>query len=171
MYCPKCGAFNDNENIWCVYCGHGKLPFITQTQNSEKENVCSTLKNQDTIAEDYKEPENVENIEDTTEQNEENVRVEVSGCHWKVEKKEANDYLVLSIISAVFGSIIFGVAALIFSAMTKSENEAGNFVKARNYSTKAKLFSTIALVIGASKYIFVIALLALFISGTFFYLF
>ena len=26
MYCPKCGTFNDNENIWCINCGHGKLP-------------------------------------------------------------------------------------------------------------------------------------------------
>ena len=171
MYCPKCGAFNDNENIWCVYCGHGKLPVITETKNSDKENVCSTPQNEDTIAEVYKDPEKVESIDGTTEQNEENVRIEGAGCHWKVAKNEVKDYLVLSIISAVFGSVIFGVAALIFSAMTKSENAAGNFIKAKDYSSKAKLFSTIALVIGASKYIFAIALIALFISGSFFYLF
>lgn len=171
MYCPKCGAYNDNENIWCVYCGHGKLPVITETENSDKENVFSTPENEDSIAEVYKEPEKVENIENVTEQKEEKVRVGVLNCQWKVEKNEAKDHLVMSIISAVFGSVIFGVAAIIFSAMTKSENESGNYDKAKDYSSKAKLFSIIALVVGASKYIFALAFIALFISGSFFYLF
>ena len=157
MYCPKCGAYNDNENIWCVYCGHGKLPVITETENLDKENVFSTPENEDSIAEVYKEPEKV--------------RVGVLNCQWKVEKNEAKDHLVMSIISAVFGSVIFGVAAIIFSATTKSENESGNYDKAKDYSSKAKLFSIIALVVGASKYIFALALIALFISGSFFYLF
>lgn len=171
MYCPKCGAYNDNENIWCVYCGHGKLPVVTETEDSDKEIVSHTPENEETIAEACNEPETVDTIEYVTEQKEEKVRVGVSGCQWKVEKKEAKDYLVLSIISAVFGSVIFGVAAIIFSAMTKSENEAGNYIKAKDYSSKAKLFSIIALVVGASKYIFAIALIALFVSGSFFYLF
>lgn len=171
MYCPKCGAYNDNENIWCVYCGHGKLPVITKTEELTKENICSTPEQEGPMVATCREQEKVENLGNESEQNQENVRVGVSGCQWNVAKNEAKDYLVLSIISAVFGSIIFGVAAIIFSAMTKSENEAGNYVKAKEYSSKAKLFSIIAIVVGASKYIFAIALIALFISGSFFYLF
>ncbi len=171
MYCPKCGAYNDNENIWCVYCGHGKLPVITEAENSDKENVSNTPETDDTITTTCKNTETVERIENVTGTKEEKVHVGVSGCRWKVEKNEVKDFLVLSIISTVFGSFIFGVAAIIFSAMTKSENEAGNYIKAKDYSSKAKLFSIIALVVGASKYIFAIALIALFISGSFFYLF
>lgn len=171
MYCPKCGAYNDNENIWCIYCGHGKLPVLTETENSVEKSVSSTQINEDLIVEVDKGTEMAENIEDVSEQKGEKVRVGVSGCQWKVEKNEAKDYLVLSIISAVFGSVIFGVAAIIFSAMTKNENEAGNYDKAKDYSSKTKLFSIIALIVGASKYIFAIALSALFISGSFFYLF
>lgn len=170
MYCPKCGAYNDNENIWCVYCGYGKLPVITEIEIPDRENVFTTPKNDDTIAEIYKEPENVEDIENAIEKKEK-ARIGMPGCRWKVEKNKAKDYLILSIISAIFGSVIFGVAAIIFSAMTKSENEAVNYDKAKDYSSKAKLFSIIALVVGASKYIFAIALIALFFSGSFSYMF
>ena len=171
MYCPKCGAYNDNENIWCVYCGHGKLPVITEKENSEKENGSDTPETDDTINTTCKNMETIECIENVTGTKKAKVHGGDSGCRWKVEKNEVKDFLVLSIISAVFGSFIFGVAAIIFSAMTKSENEAGNYIKAKDYSAKAKLFSIIALVVGASKYIFAIALIALFISGSFFYLF
>lgn len=170
MYCPKCGGYNDNENIWCIYCGHGKLPVITETEKSD-EDILSMPKNEESIEEVYQEPEKIENIENATEEKEEKVCAGVSGCQWKVKKNKVKDYLVLSIISAVFGSVIFGIAAIIFSALAKSEVEAGNYDKATNYSSKAKLFSIIALIVGASKYIFALALIALFISGSFFYLF
>ena len=161
MYCPKCGTLNDNENIWCVYCGHGKLPVLCETEEKHEETVYPTGKN----------TENTNHGSDETGLKEEKVYVGASGCRWKVKKNEAKDYFVLSIISAVFGSIIFGIAAIIFSALTKNENEAENYDKAKGYSSKARLFSIIALVIGASKYIFALILIALFVSGSFFYLF
>lgn len=161
MYCPKCGAYNDNENIWCVYCGHGKLPVITEIEDKSEKDIYSMPEG----------AEKVDGIGGGTEQNEKNIDVGLSGCQWKVAKKEVKDYLLLSIISAIFGSVIFGIAAIIFSAMTKGENEAENYVKAKDYSSKAKLFSIIALVVGASKYIFAIVLILLFVSGSFFYLF
>ena len=161
MYCPKCGAYNDNENIWCVCCGHGKLPIVSETEDKSKKDIYRMFDGS----------EKVDCTDCEINQNNERIRVGVSGCQWKVEKNEAKDYLVLAVISAVFGSVIFGVAAIIFSAMTKNENEAGNYDKAKDYSSKTKLFSIIALIVGASKYIFAIALSALFISGSFFYLF
>lgn len=172
MYCPKCGAYNDNENIWCVHCGHGKLPSINATMEetiTEKDGEAPLTEGVKSTYNDVLTTD--DNIKIETKKAVENVCIETPGCQWQVQKKDVKDYLVMSIISAVFGSVIFGVIAIIFSALTKSENEVSNYVKAKEYSSKAKLFSIIALIVGISKYIFAIALVAMFISGSFFYLF
>lgn len=35
MFCPKCGAYNDNENLWCVKCGYS-LKSIPQEMKRER---------------------------------------------------------------------------------------------------------------------------------------
>ena len=62
-------------------------------------------------------------------------------------------------------SITFGVAAIIFSAMTKAEKAAGNITKAQVYSSRTKMFAIIALIVGAVKYIFAFLLISVVAAG------
>lgn len=73
---------------------------------------------------------------------------------FKKTEKPIKEYLVYAIIAALLGSIVFGIAALVFSGMTKAEKDAGNTEKAREYSKRTKLFCDIAIVIGAIKYLY-----------------
>ena len=87
------------------------------------------------------------------------------GCKWNVNKKEIKDYFVWAVLAAVLCSVTFGVAAIIFSAMTKAEKTAGNMIKAQVYSSRTKMFAIIALIVGAIKYIFVFLLISVVAAG------
>lgn len=192
MYCPKCGAYNDNENIWCINCGYGKLPDgtvngqkIVQPQTVEADDNPTEVQTASEVLEAYAAVEKTsetftDNIQineafaqaaeepDSTAKTEGYVPPVRPRYEWEIKKKVVKDYFVWAVLAAVFCSITFGVAAIIFSAMTKAEKASGNTAKAEVYSEKTKLFSIIALIVGIVKLGFVVLLLSVFTSGILF---
>ncbi len=183
MFCPKCGTFNDNENIWCINCGHGKLPTISEKPQTTPQAGISDRQQSEvqTAAEVMQAAFTEKNSATNTSENsnlhiEDNPKSDVFssngvkpassyGCKWKVNKKEIKDYFVWAILAAVLCSITFGVAAIIFSAMTKAEKAAGNMIKAQVYSSRTKMFAIIALIVGTIKYIFAFLLISVVAAG------
>ncbi len=136
MFCPKCGNNNNDLNLWCIRCGC-KLEKIKE--DTEALDIAqSTTEN---------EPEYAAEINATA--NDTNVQ----------KSNKIKDYMTWSIISAVLGSIVFGIIAVIFSGLTKTEFAAGCIDKAGLYSDKAKLFCLISLAIAIVKVIFIILVL------------
>ncbi|KAL6462256.1 hypothetical protein MHYP_G00286780 [Metynnis hypsauchen] len=70
------------------------------------------------------------------------------------------DYLILSIVSIVFGSPL-GIAALYFSLKTRDSNRSGNRRLAESSSRKARLLGVAALVTGLLLAIVYIVLIVL----------
>ncbi len=144
MFCPKCGNNNNDLNLWCIRCGC-RLEEIQE--NTEALHIAqSTSEN---------EPENAAEI--NVLENDTNVQ----------KSNEIKDYMTWSIISAVLGSIVFGIIAVIFSGLTKTEFAAGSIEKARLYSDKAKLFCLISLAVAIVKVIFIIlvVIIAVFMAS------
>lgn len=129
VFCPKCGAFNEDRNSWCIKCGYKIV--------AEPEKVV--------------EPDTTEVVVGEGEPHKSQI---------VVKEKKPTDYLVWSILAAIFGSIAFGIVAVIFSGLTQTENSLGNHMKAEKYSAKAKLFCLISLGIGIVKLIAVILFFA-----------
>ena len=172
MYCPKCGTLNDNENIWCINCGHGKLPTVTPRVDEQNIPVAEPEKENFTVVveEKFDTENNANEPMPETSEPAFNASVEgkvKSGYDWSVRKKEIKDYFVWAILAAVFCSVTFGIAAIVFSAMTKAEKSVGNTAKAEVYSAKTKLFSIIALIVGIVKYVFAFIMIAVVAAGIF----
>lgn len=140
MFCPKCGNNNNDLNLWCIRCGCRLQEIKENTQTVD-------------IAEGSAENEAEYVAEVNTTEN--NTIVQKS--------KGIKDYMIWSIISAVLGSIVFGIVAVIFSGLTKTEFAVGSMDKAREYSDKAKLFCLISLAIAIVKVIFIIMALIIWI--------
>ncbi len=140
MFCPKCGMKNNDENSWCIRCGN-KLDFVFADEKKlDDESVGGGAE-----VTERREPIYVE-TEPVTEPKKQYGNGDSSN-----EPKKIKDHFVWAILSAVFGSVIFGVLAVIFSGLTQSEQSSGNVKKAEEYSSKAKLFCVIATIIGAIK--------------------
>ena len=71
------------------------------------------------------------------------------------------DYFVFSIICTLLMSMAFGLAAVVFSVMTKIEISAGNLRRAEAYSLNAKRFCIVSLIVGIIKYLFIIFIFVL----------
>ena len=110
----------------------------------------------------------------------ENEYSDKSDYTWQAEKKytdsiyrqnikKPKDYFIFALLCAALGSLPFGIAALIFSAMTKVENISGNISKASVYSEKTKIFCIISAIIGVLKYIFIIWIILDLFSVTRYY--
>ena len=137
MFCAKCGSYNEDTNKWCRMCGY-KLEGNHQ--------------------------ETDETVEILTEFTEEEIAPEIISS--EPDSSNIRDYLGWSIIAAILGSIIFGVAAVIFSGITKAELAAGNVEKAKAYSDHTKFFCLISLSVAIVKFIFIVVALIIVFSIT-----
>ena len=152
MFCPKCGMNNNDENLWCIKCGIRLEQTVSQEEPltidvepvSESTAETLTYKDEAEAPIDTK-PETVYVIPEVKEEKERLVK----------------DHLIWSILAAIFGSIIFGTVAVIFSGLVQTERSTGDMEKAERYSSRAKLFCIIATSIGVAKAIFVVLLLVL----------
>lgn len=150
MFCPECGMYNDNENLFCVKCGNRLNIKPVESDAAEPEPVAD-----EPIIETYDIPDTKADLEDVNhedvpENNIRDIKKSVSGV---------KDYFARAILSAVLGSIVFGTAAIIFSGLTQSEKQVGNVKKAKIFSEKTRLFCFFALALGIVKYVFIFLLI------------
>ncbi len=75
---------------------------------------------------------------------------------------EIKDYFGRSVASALFGSVSFGAAAVIFSGMTRTELASGDLVRAERYSKKARNCRSISFAIALVK---IVCVLAFFVTS------
>lgn len=61
---------------------------------------------------------------------------------------KADDQLVVSILVMLFCCQPLGIASIVFSAMTMSANNAGNFDQAHRHANLAKKFNMWAIILG-----------------------
>jgi len=75
------------------------------------------------------------------------------------------DYLVPSILVTIFCcQFLFGVLAIVFSALANGEKKAGNYQKALSHANLAKIFLIIAVVFGALLALYWIVMIVIAIS-------
>ena len=146
MYCPNCGGLNENSYNNCIHCGK----YIADINKTLIKNEEDEIKSFEPIPETEKESVQAEKTE-AFERKIPDKKYYNSVFNQYVDKPR--EYLVLSIIATVFGSIAFGIASIIFSVMTRIENNCGNIKKASVYSSNAKMFSIISIVIGVIKFL------------------
>lgn len=137
MFCPKCGTFNDETGSKCIKC---------EFQLKMEENIVDAESEQD------KTKKNV------TEDAEEKVLPEEEK---PLKRAEPSAHFLWAILSAVFCSVAFGAAAVVFAGMTQTEKSVGDREKAYIYSQKAKLFCVISLAMGIVKALTVVGIIAL----------
>ena len=71
------------------------------------------------------------------------------------------DYLIPSILATLFCCQLFGIIAIVFSALASGEKSTGNYQKALNYANNAKTFLIIAAVCGALTWLCMISFMIL----------
>lgn len=147
MFCPKCGAFNDNENLWCIKCGYNMKSIPEAMKGTQTDEVNRAADNGCEYGSDAV-----------------HTGAAVGNCT-DAKPKKIKDYFVQSILVAIFCSIAFGAAAIIFSGMTQAERKVGNREKAEIYSSKTRMFCWIALAIGIVKYLFTIVFIVIVALG------
>ena len=67
-----------------------------------------------------------------------------------------NNYLIWSVITALFCSLLFGLIAVIYSLRSSSAYEAGDYELALRASRTARALNIIGLVVGIALYVAVI---------------
>lgn len=164
MYCPNCGAFNEESYNNCTSCGR-YIADINKEIIRQKENTSEpVIQNSETVVSEIKQipvtpititEKATDNSQDYPKQQERKYGESI----YRQNIKKPNEYFIFSIICAALGSIAFGIAAVVFSAMTRAENISGNISKAGVYSEKTKIFCILSAVIGVLKYIFIIGIL------------
>ena len=143
MFCPKCGAYNVDENLWCVKCGYNLNEIPSAAANAGTAGSAEQKTDAEPRQTVYRAP------------------------HIAQKPKKIKDYLIPSILVAVFCSVAFGAAAIIFSGMTHAELCAGTSEKAEAYSAKAKMFCWIGFAVGIVKLLTVAAFfIAAFLSAS-----
>ncbi len=161
MFCPMCGMKNNDENLWCIKCGIN-LEQLTSANEPAPETVNPepVFEATSDAAECACDAAPIADAEPVTVYTEPEVK--------QGEKPKAvKDHLVWSILAAIFGSIIFGTVAVIFSGLVQTERGTGDIQKAESYSSKAKLFCIIATSIGIAKAIFIVLLIAFIVAVAF----
>lgn len=167
MYCPNCGAYNEASYNNCTSCGRyigdinketAQKATDTEAENqsfAEKKNDSDFFCEYEKHSANDKSFEKDENIQHTAPLEENVFKTDKKRNIYTQYTKLPKDYFVLSIICTLLGSISFGIAALIFSVMTKASNAEENYKRAAAYSLSAKRFCTISIVIGIVKYVFI----------------
>lgn len=141
MFCPRCGSRNEDTNNLCIMCGY-------KFEEKQEETEC--------LAAD------ADTVEALSEFAAEETASEIICL--EPESQKIRHYLGWSIVAAILGSIVFGIAAVIFSGITKAELAAGDVDKAMVYSEHTKFFCLISLSVAIVKFIFVVAALLIFLS-------
>lgn len=80
------------------------------------------------------------------------------------EQKKVRHYMGWAIIAALFGSVLFGIAAIICSVITKARLSAKDIDKAEGWSNHTKLFCLISLAVGIVEFIVIVITLIIFCS-------
>lgn len=167
MYCPNCGAFNDKTYNNCTSCG--KYIADINKEIMKKEKATSEIQASEPVSSEVKEisvkPVSIAENTQTGTYNGSTER-KYSESIYRQNIKKPKDYFVFSLICAILGSLSLGIASIIFSAMTKSENVAGNIDKAKVYSERTKIFCILSAVIGVLKYIFIIGIMSYYYAMT-----
>ncbi len=156
MYCPNCGAQNENTYNNCTSCGM----YIADINKKEREKQEQPLDINEEV-----EPAVEEVLEDTTQYKEpeperHTPEKKYYEAIYRQYVKKPKDYFVFSILCTIFGSIGFGIAAIVFSVMTKAEINAGNIKKAGIYSQNTRTFCIFSVIIGIIKYVFAAIIIA-----------
>lgn len=168
MYCPNCGAYNEASYNNCTSCGK-YIGDINKTQTEAAENEkketqqsCAGGTEQKTgnFFSDYEKqshshaggeasaPKTAFNAEQGDGLERRNFYTQYT--------RPPRDYFVFSIICTLLMSMTFGLAAVVFSVMTKIEISAGNLKRAEVYSLNVKRFCIVSIIIGIVKYLFII---------------
>lgn len=178
MYCPNCGAYNEASYNNCTSCGKyiGDInkEAAQKTENAETKPLGSEEeKNNGGFFSEYEKHSAAgESFADTNDFAKNEAWQQASYSNQgssaqdfsKASKKRSiytqytklpRDYFILSIICTLLGSISFGIAALVFSVMTKAANNEENYKRAATYSLSAKRFCIISAIIGVVKYVFI----------------
>lgn len=196
MYCPNCGTYNEDSYNNCVSCGkyiadinknvkpsgaglditgeisagtdidiHGetKQPAEETKPNSDRAEV-SAYQNAD--IEERQEDMSSDNAGEEKKHTPDKKYYEAI---YRQYVKRPKEYFVASILCTIFGSLGFGIAAIVFSVMTKAEVNSGNIKKAGIYSQNTRTFCIFSIVIGIIKYLFVFFMLIRFFSIINFY--
>ena len=71
------------------------------------------------------------------------------------------DYLVPSILVTIFCCQLFGIIAIVFSALASGEKSSGNYQKAMSYAKNAKTFLVVGVVGGALVWLCMISFMIL----------
>lgn len=158
MYCPNCGAHNENTYNNCTSCGmyiadinkkeKEKQALDAETFEEKKEYVAPDIK---TSFESEKEDNSFFKDEEPERHTPEKKYYEAI---YRQYVKKPKDYFIFSILCTIFGSVGFGIAAIVFSVMTKAEINAGNIKKAGIYSQNTRTFCIFSVIIGIIKYVF-----------------
>lgn len=157
MYCPNCGAYNENTYNNCTSCGM----YIADINKKEKAKQAPEAEafeeKAESVAQDV-------NISFESEKEDNSFLKEEPERHTPEKKyyeaiyrqyvKKPKDYFIFSILCTIFGSVGFGIAAIVFSVMTKAEINAGNIKKAGIYSQNTRTFCIFSVIIGIIKYVF-----------------
>ncbi len=158
MYCPNCGTQNDESYNNCISCGK-YIADINKELLLKNKKVCED----DSInaVKDEPRPISVRPIvvSENTGELRQGVKNDYDYAVYKQKVKKPKEYFAFSLICAILGSLAFGLAAIVFSTMTKAENLSENLSKAAVYSEKTKLFCILSVVIGVIKYVFIIGLI------------
>lgn len=141
MFCPNCGNRNEELNKWCTTCGYKFDEKPEETENPAADEIPIEIMPEFTLQ-----------------------KTETETVIPESEPQKIKSYLGWSIIAALLGSIIFGIAAVIFAGITKAELAAGDAERAKIYSDHTKFFCLIALSVAIVKFIFIVAMITIFVS-------
>ncbi len=173
MYCPNCGTYNEDSYNNCISCGK----YIADiNKNLRQQTTAAAVEQEMPEKTFYSQAEDVKtqtsDIQDTVKPYipavEENLSEEKKNTPdkkyyeaiYRQYVKKPKEYFILSILCTIFGSIGFGIAAIVFSVMTKAEISAGNIKKAGIYSQNTRTFCIFSIVIGVIKYLFIIIMIS-----------
>lgn len=158
MYCPNCGAHNENTYNNCTSCGM-YIADINKNERAKQALDAETFEEK----KEYVAPDFNTSVESEKEDNS-FFKEEAPERHTPEKKyyeaiyrqyvKKPKDYFIFSILCTIFGSVGFGIAAIVFSVMTKAEINAGNIKKAGIYSQNTRTFCIFSVIIGIIKYVF-----------------
>lgn len=168
MYCPNCGAYNDNSYNNCISCGKYIADINKSIRQATEEKAAQPpveqVVEEKPVLETNVSSENVREVIPDTSNDSFNPKTEEAKNSvqnnnryesvYREYVKKPKEYFIFSILCTIFGSLGFGIAAIVFSVMTKAEISSGNIKKASIYSQNTKIFCIFSIVIGIIKYIF-----------------
>ncbi|MCL2349121.1 MAG: CD225/dispanin family protein [Planctomycetaceae bacterium] len=71
------------------------------------------------------------------------------------------DYLIHSVLATIFCCQLFGILAIVFSALASGEKSSGNYQKAVSYANNAKICLIVCVVCGVLTWLCMISFLIL----------